>query len=277
MMQFTFCNNHAEPQTAYLQRIVLGEPCLMPSEVDLAILSTEQFSVLDTERIVVTGGLKYTTTCRGGKVTYQTMEVEDSLYKFKEGDEVLLVKKNLSDEKAYLFTSREMFESTYNVAVPALMCSIIHLKEKEEDSLHLFVDGVRAMTLMGRSVHKTNPKVLKQYRKEILEKLQEEFELLDAPRVTFKYPKEGINALYPTLRTNFYLCQEPNEEIIGVDEPPSLTCPFIHWVVKEGKLFFLLMELEGIKTPIRGIRHFKGNERYFEQLVNWYYTVALME
>lgn len=277
MIQFTYSDTRGNSLHAYLQRIVLGQSYPLPSEPELNFMSTKTFVVLDKERTQAEGELQYTTTARGGMVTYQTMGVHESLYQFKEGDELLLVKKNLNDEKGYLFTSRGMFEEYFGVAVPSLMCSVVYLNDRGNESFHLFVEDERVMTLIGQSTYKPNVKAMKRYCKEILEKLHEVFVSLDIPKVIFSYPEEGINALFPVLQNNFYIHQNTNGETVELMELPSVTCPFIRWVIREGKSYFSLVELEGIETPIKGVRHFKGNQLYFEQLVRWYYTLALME
>lgn len=280
MIQFTFCNNNAEPQTAYLQRIVLGKSYPMPSKEELDMLSTKVFQFFDKEGGISQGELLYTTVHVGSYVVYKQMGSVNNTFLFKEGDEVFIVKKDLMGDTAYLVPSREVFKQRFGVEVPSLLCSFVWIKEKDNDndSLHLYVDEEYVLTLLGRHSRQLNVTTMKKYRKDILEKLRNEFWLMDnVPRTNPIHPQEDAVVLSPILKDNFLIVNKAQEERVVMDNVPPLTCPYIRWKFKENEQFFLLAELDGIEPPIKGVRSFEGNGLYFEQLVNWYYTLALME
>lgn len=278
MIQFTFCNNKAEPQTAYLQRIVLGKSYQTPSQQELDMLSSKVFQFFDKEGGISQGELLYTTVHVGSYIVYKQMGSVNNTFSFKEGDEVFIVKKDLMSDTAYLVPSREVFNLHFGVEVPSLLCSFVWVKEKDNDSLHLYVDEEYVLTLLGRHSRQLNIAAMKKYRKDILEKLRDEFWLMDnVPRMNPICPQEDTVVLSPTLRDNFLIANKAQEERVVMDNVPPLTCPYIRWKFKGNEQFFLLAELEGINPPIKGVRSFEGNGLYFEQLVNWYYTLSLME
>ena len=278
MIQFTFCNNNAEPQSAYLQRIVLGKSYPTPSKEELDMLSTKVFQFFDKEGGISQGELLYTTVHVGRYVVYKQMGSVNNTFSFKEGDEVFIVKKDVLGDTAYLIPSREVFKQRFGVDVPSLLCSILWLNEKGHDSLSLYTDEEYVLTLIGRHSRQPNATAMKKYRKDILAKLQDEFWILDnASRTNPRQPNEDTETLFPTLRDNFVIYNLLREKETAIDTIPPLTCPYIRWKIEGDGWFFSLAKLDGIEPPIKGVRSFSGNKLYFEQLVNWYYTLALME
>ena len=278
MIPFTFCNNNAEPQSAYLLRIELGKSYPIPSQPELDMLASKAFKFFDKDGSFALGQLSYIASCVGNYVTYQRMGINEGPYLFEEGDEIFIVKKDLLSDEAYFIPSREIFKHLFGIDVPSVLCSVVWLKERGNDSLHLYTDEEHVLTLIGTHSRKPSTVAMKKYRKEILDKLQDEFWVLDnATKTNFTLPQNDVKLLFPTLRDNFSIQREAQERKVVVDTLPSITCPYIRWKFEDGKQFFALAELEGIETPIKGVRSFRGNESYFEQLVNWYYTLALME
>lgn len=277
MIVFTFCNNNAEPQSAYLQRIVLGKPYTVSPTPRFDMLSSKVFKFVDKDGGISSGQPSYTAKYLGNTVAYQSFDVDKGPFLYTEGDEAFIMKKDLMGDEAYFIPSREIFKKLFGVDVPSVICSIVHLKERGYDSLHLYIEDEHVVTLIGRHTQQPNMTTIKKHHKKILEKLRDEFWVLDnVVRTKFTLPNKDTEALWPTLRDNFAVYNESINNDVEMSKLPSVTCPYIRWNLGESKLFFSLAELEGVETPIKGVRSFRGNALYFEQLVNWYYTIALM-